>query len=101
MLKKQGNLSSENVRTVLAVIQQNDERQGPQNLTVSASNRNVRPRTDGQGRYVQSMRDNDLVFAIGPAGTGKTYLAVGMAVTQLRQNVVKRIVLVPPAVDRK
>jgi phosphate starvation-inducible PhoH-like protein len=99
MLKTQGNLTGENVRSVLAVVQQNDDRQGPQNLTVSASNRNVRPRTDGQARYVQAMRDNDLIFSIGPAGTGKTYLAVGMAVNQLRQNIVKRIVLVRPAVE--
>jgi phosphate starvation-inducible PhoH-like protein len=99
MLKKQGSLTSENVRTVLDVVQQNGDRQGPQNLTALPGNRNVRPRTDGQARYVQAMRDNDLVFAIGPAGTGKTYLAVGMAVTQLRQNVVKRIVLVRPAVE--
>jgi phosphate starvation-inducible PhoH-like protein len=99
MLKKQGSLTSENVRTVLEVVQQNDDRQGPQNLTALPGNRNVRPRTDGQARYVQAMRDNDLVFSIGPAGTGKTYLAVGMAVTQLRQNSVKRIVLVRPAVE--
>jgi phosphate starvation-inducible PhoH-like protein len=45
------------------------------------------------------MRDNDLVLCIGPAGTGKTYLAVGMAVTLLRQGAVKRIVLVRPAVE--
>lgn len=99
MLKKHGNITGEHVRTVLAAVQQNDERQGPQNLTVTASNRSVRPRTDGQARYVQTMRANDLIFAIGPAGTGKTYLAVGMAVTMLRQNEVKRIVLVRPAVE--
>ncbi len=99
MLKKQGNLTSENVRMVLAVVQQNDDRQGTQNLAVTASNRNVRPRTDGQARYVHAMRDNDLVFAIGPAGTGKSYLAVGMAINLLRQNIVKRIVLVRPAVE--
>jgi phosphate starvation-inducible PhoH-like protein len=45
------------------------------------------------------MRDNDVVLAIGPAGTGKTYLAVAMAVTQLRRNAIKRIVLVRPAVE--
>ena len=45
------------------------------------------------------MRDNDLVLCIGPAGTGKTYLAVGMAVSMLRQGAVKRIVLVRPAVE--
>src|SRR5438874_13476713 len=99
MLKGQGNLSTENVRAVLAVVQQNDERQGPQNLAITASNRTVRPRTDGQARYVHAMRDNDLTLSIGPAGTGKTYLAVGMAVNLLRQNIVKRIVLVRPAVE--
>lgn len=99
MLKKQGNLTTENVRTVLAVVSQNDDRQGPQNLAVNATNRHVRPRTDGQARYVHAMRDNDLVFSIGPAGTGKTYLAVGMAVNHLRQGLVKRIVLVRPAVE--
>ena len=59
----------------------------------------VRPRTDGQGRYVRAMRDNDLIFCVGPGGTGKTYLAVGMAVSMLRQGLVKHIVLVRPAVE--
>src|SRR5262245_37672561 len=99
MLKKQGNLTSENVRTVLAVVMQNDDRQGPQTIAVAGPQRNVRPRTDGQGRYVQAMRDNDMVFCIGPAGTGKTYLAVGMAVNLLRQGTAKRVVLVRPAVE--
>jgi phosphate starvation-inducible PhoH-like protein len=99
MLKKQGSLTSENVRTVLAVVMQNDDRQGPQNIAVAGAQRQVRPRTDGQGRYVQAMRDNDMVFCIGPAGTGKTYLAVGMAVNMLRQGAAKRIVLVRPAVE--
>lgn len=99
LLKKQGALSQENVRTVLAVVQQNDDRQGTQTLAVIEGNRHVRPRTDGQAHYVHAMRDNDLVFAIGPAGTGKTYLAVGMAVNQLRQGLVRKIILVRPAVE--
>src|SRR5207237_2105011 len=64
-----------------------------------ANNRAVRPRTDGQARYAQAMKENELTFAIGPAGTGKTYLAVGVAVNMLRQGAVKRIVLVRPAVE--
>jgi phosphate starvation-inducible PhoH-like protein len=99
MLAKQGSLSGEDVRTVLAVVQRGGERGGPQNLTIVEGGRHVRPRTDGQGRYVQAMRDNDVVFCIGPAGSGKTYLAVGMAVTLLRQGAVRRIVLVRPAVE--
>lgn len=59
----------------------------------------VRAKTLGQLRYIQAMRQNDIVFAIGPAGTGKTYLAVVMAVEALRSKAVGRIVLVRPAVE--
>jgi phosphate starvation-inducible PhoH-like protein len=99
LLANQGSLSAENVRTVLAVVQRGGDPRGGQPLTVVESGRHVRPRTDGQGRYVEAMRDNDVVFCIGPAGSGKTYLAVGMAVTLLRQGAVRRIVLVRPAVE--
>lgn len=61
--------------------------------------RRVVPRTSGQGAYVQAIRENDLVFCTGPAGCGKTYLAVAMAVHALRQEQVKKIVLVRPAVE--
>src|SRR5439155_23883031 len=53
----------------------------------------------GQARYVRAMREHDLTLCVGPAGTGKTYLAVGMAVSWLRQGAVKKIVLVRPAVE--
>ena len=94
-------LTAENVRTVLAIVSTAEDRPSAGTLAtaVGASNRAVRPRTDGQATYVHAMRDNDLVFCIGPAGTGKTYLAVGMAVNLLRQAVVKKIVLVRPAVE--
>ncbi len=59
----------------------------------------VFPKTAGQKRYIEAMQKNDLVFAIGPAGTGKTYLAVAMAVEALRRGEVQRIVLVRPAVE--
>jgi phosphate starvation-inducible PhoH-like protein len=99
LLREQGNLSSDDVQTVVEVVQHGGERQGPQSLPVREGGRNVRPRTDGQARYVKAMFDNDLTLCIGPAGTGKTYLAVGMAVNLLRQGQVKRIVLVRPAVE--
>jgi phosphate starvation-inducible PhoH-like protein len=95
ILGKQGKLGSEDVRTVLSIVQSG----AGQNLTVIEGGRHVRPRTDGQARYVEAMRNNDLVLCVGPAGSGKTYLAVGMAVTMLRQALVKRIVLVRPAVE--
>ncbi|MDM7913995.1 MAG: PhoH family protein, partial [Candidatus Eisenbacteria bacterium] len=59
----------------------------------------IRPRTVGQAQYVEAMRSNDIVFGIGPAGTGKTYLAVAMAVRMLREKAVDRIVLARPAVE--
>jgi phosphate starvation-inducible PhoH-like protein len=99
MLRQQGRLSPEEVRSVLEVVQHAGDRQGPQTLGATDSGRHVRARTDGQARYVQAMQENDLTFSIGPAGTGKTFLAVGMAVSLLRQGQVKRIVLVRPAVE--
>lgn len=61
--------------------------------------RQIRPRTPGQAKYVDAIRNNDLVFSIGPAGSGKTYLAVAMAVEALKQQQIRKIVLVRPAVE--
>jgi phosphate starvation-inducible PhoH-like protein len=99
LVRKQGKLNPEDVRTVVDVVQHGGDRLAPQNLARAEGGRYVRPRTDGQARYVRAMYDNDLIFCIGPAGTGKTFLAVGMAVNLLRQGQVKRIVLVRPAVE--
>jgi phosphate starvation-inducible PhoH-like protein len=59
----------------------------------------IRPKTLGQRRYIQAIRDYDIVFGIGPAGTGKTYLAVVMAVLALKNKEVDRIILTRPAVE--
>ena len=59
----------------------------------------VSPRTDGQRMYVEAMRNHRIVFAIGPAGTGKTFLAVAMAVEQLKQGKFRKLVLARPAVE--
>jgi len=59
----------------------------------------IKPRTQGQLRYVQSIKNNTIVFGIGPAGTGKTYLALAMAVNALCQNEIGRIILVKPVVE--
>jgi phosphate starvation-inducible PhoH-like protein len=61
--------------------------------------KNVRARTPMQAEYLKALEEHDVVFAIGPAGTGKTYLAVAAAVQALRQKKVDRIVLVRPAVE--
>jgi len=59
----------------------------------------VTPRSEGQKRYIDAIRKHDIVFGIGPAGTGKTYLAMAMAVNALRKNIVSRIILTRPAVE--
>ncbi len=59
----------------------------------------IRPRTEGQREYVRCIQENDIVFAIGPAGTGKTYIAVAMAVRALKKKQISRIILVRPAVE--
>lgn len=61
--------------------------------------RKVQPRTEGQARYVEKIREHDLTFAIGPAGTGKTFLAVATAIEALKAGQVRKIVLVRPAVE--
>ncbi len=61
--------------------------------------RSIRPKTVGQKRYVDAIRDNTIVFGIGPAGTGKTYLAVAAAINALQNKEVQRIILTRPAVE--
>ena len=65
----------------------------------SARGRSVRPKTSGQKRYVDAIRDNVITFSIGPAGTGKSYLAVALAVQALQAKQVQRIILTRPAVE--
>jgi phosphate starvation-inducible PhoH-like protein len=68
-------------------------------IEVFTAGRPVRPQTPGQLTYCEAIEHNDLVFCIGPAGTGKTYLAVAMAVQALKHEQIKRIALVRPAVE--
>ncbi len=71
----------------------------PDSPEIREGGRSVRARTDGQARYLRALRDFELVFCIGPAGTGKTYLAVANAVAHLRKGSIKKIILVRPAVE--
>jgi len=68
-------------------------------IEVSVATRRVVPRTPGQAKYVEAIRRHDLTFAIGPAGTGKTYLAVALAVEALKSRAVRKMVLCRPAVE--
>lgn len=68
-------------------------------IEVSPKKRPVRPKGPGQRSYIEAIRHHDIVFAIGPAGTGKTYLAMAMAVSALLRHEVSRIILTRPAVE--
>jgi len=68
-------------------------------IAKNAKGKSIRVKTIGQRYYISAIKKNDLVFGIGPAGTGKTYLAVVMAVVALKSGAVKRIILTRPAVE--
>jgi phosphate starvation-inducible PhoH-like protein len=68
-------------------------------IPVPLKRRHITPMTKGQKLYIDAIRQSDIIFAIGPAGTGKTYLAMAMAVSGLMKGTVRRIILVRPAVE--
>ncbi len=103
LLEKGHRLSSSDLQTAIRVLQESPETSlvdffGGEGV-VAAARRLVAPRSLNQKRYLEAMLDHDLVVSIGPAGTGKTYLAVAMAAAFLAQKRVRRIVLARPAVE--
>jgi phosphate starvation-inducible PhoH-like protein len=108
ILNKNGNLAPNDVDTVIDLVTVNGS--SPETpRAISADDADyailytkvgiIKPRTAGQKAYIQNIRRNDVVFAIGPAGTGKTYLAVAMAVAALKNRDVTKVVLARPAVE--
>lgn len=91
-------LSEDDILRALSEITAGEEISAGTALEVYSGGR-VRPRTAGQAKYVQMLREHNIVFCTGPAGTGKTYLAVARAVEAFRRDEVKKIVLVRPAVE--
>jgi phosphate starvation-inducible PhoH-like protein len=73
--------------------------QSSEAITVYAKKNVIEPTTKGQLKYIRTMLANDLTFCIGPAGTGKTYLAVAVAVSMMKKKQIRRIVLARPAVE--
>lgn len=92
-------LGRDQVLHAIEVLVSNERHEGPQHIDVTARGEMIRPKTDGQKRYIDAIQNHDLVFCLGPAGTGKTYLATALAVSMLRRNQVRRLVLVRPAVE--
>lgn len=96
-------LSDQTVRYVTSMVADGVEHEleelGSDGICVTASGKILRARTIGQKRYTDSIKDNTIVLGIGPAGTGKTYLAVAMAVKAFREHKIKKIILTRPAVE--
>jgi phosphate starvation-inducible protein PhoH and related proteins len=92
-------IASSDVSELIDLTLQAQDSDQPGALEIREGNRSVRPRSDGQVRYVRALLQNELVLCVGPAGTGKTYLAVAMAISLLRRGRIKKIVLVRPAVE--
>jgi phosphate starvation-inducible protein PhoH and related proteins len=102
LLRHSDELTDEQVSDAItsASIAQGDSSSDPDRaIDVYSRHAVVRPRTPGQAAYTAAIRENDLVFCVGPAGSGKTYLAVAMAVAMLKAGRIQRIVLVRPAVE--
>lgn len=102
-IEDQGSLSTQEVRYQVRVLRENQNAQIQKILDevicLTANGKPLRPKTLGQKRYIDAVRENDIVFGIGPAGTGKTYLAMAMAISAFKNKAVNRIILTRPAVE--
>jgi len=102
VLNTSGRLNKSDIETILNLTIEGKEIIGEEeynSIVLYTKNDVVKAKTPGQKKYLQIAGKNDICFAIGPAGTGKTYLAVAIAVSALKKGVVKRIVLARPAVE--
>ena len=98
-LIKHGSLRAADVTTLITQDDSPITAETSKAITVYSHKKVVEPNTKGQLKYVETMLANDLTFCIGPAGTGKTYLAVAIAVSMLKKKQIRRIVLARPAVE--
>ena len=103
LLKSGTNPSTQDITKTLELFHDNDQnilkhlRDNP--ITTSPRKPQITPKTIGQKKYLEAIEKHDVTFGIGPAGTGKTYLAVAMAVSALYQGYISRIILTRPAVE--
>ena len=98
-LRENTDVSTEYIETSISHADNNGRADHGGPIEVFLSSAVISPKGEGQRHYVESMLNHDLTFCLGPAGTGKTYLAVAVAITLLKQHKIKRIVLVRPAVE--
>ena len=103
LLNKGEHLTDQSVRYVISLVREGTEDKlcsmTQDCICITSRGKPVKPKTLGQKKYIEAIKNNTIVFGVGPAGTGKTYLAVAMAVTAFRAKEVNRIVLTRPAVE--
>ncbi|MBQ9552343.1 MAG: PhoH family protein [Clostridia bacterium] len=103
LINKGEALTDQNVRYVMSLVNEGAEDRlstmSNDCVCITARGKPVKPKTLGQKNYIEAIQNNTVVFGIGPAGTGKTYLAVAMAVNAFRAKEVNRIILTRPAVE--
>jgi phosphate starvation-inducible PhoH-like protein len=103
ILEKNETISENDISTALEVLRSNksvaEQPKDSSSIIIYTKEGFIKPKTEGQQRYYQTTIKNDIVFVIGPAGTGKTYLAVAIALSHLRDGYVDKIVLARPAVE--
>ena len=103
LIAKGESLTDQNVRYVLSLVNEGNEDKlsamTNDSVCITSKGRPVKPKTLGQKKYTQAIDEHTITFGVGPAGTGKTYLAVAMAVTAFRAKEVNRIILTRPAVE--
>lgn len=102
-IKKNGNLEFQKIKYHADMLERENKDVIKQalddSIITTATGKAIKPKTLGQKSYIDKIKNNDVVFGIGPAGTGKTYLAVAMAVRSFKQGEVNRIILTRPAVE--
>lgn len=102
-IKSDGFITDQYLNYAISMVKENGR--GPaddistETLLTNSLRKEIKPKTVGQSGYVNAVSKNDIVFSIGPAGTGKTYLAVAMAVAELKAKRVNRVVFTRPAVE--
>lgn len=95
-------INSQNLSYLMTLVEEGNEDKFEKLsdcICITSHGKPIKPKTIGQKNYVEAIKENTIVFGIGPAGTGKTYLAVAMAVAAFRNKEINRIVLTRPAVE--
>ncbi|MEA4912851.1 MAG: PhoH family protein [Oscillospiraceae bacterium] len=103
VVRANGELDDQTMRYCVGMVKSGEEaalsQLGAGCILVTAAGKPIKPKTYGQKKYIEAIEKNNIVFGVGPAGTGKTYLAVVMAVKALKNHEVTRIILTRPAVE--